>query len=257
MNEHDKNQPLVQHLLELRSCVLKSIVSILVVFIGIYALGLANTIYTFVAQPLQKFLPTDQGMIATEVASTFLAPMKLSLFTSVFICMPYILFQLWTFIAPALYKNEKKIALPLFTSSVVLFYAGMAFAYFVVFPLVFGFFTAIAPEGVEVMTDINAYLSFVLKLFFAFGLAFEIPVATVLLISAGIISPKGLAKKRPYVVVFCFIVGMFLTPPDVFSQLLLALPMWTLFELGLIFGKFVKPQEQEEKEEEHTIDPSA
>ena len=231
-------QPLVQHLLELRSRLLRCLLVILVVFLALF--GFANEIYEFIADPLKKFLPEESTMIATDVAAPFLTPFKLTLFAALFISIPFILYQVWAFIAPALYKQEKRIALPLFVSSVVLFYAGMAFAYFVVFPLVFGFFTSVAPESVSVMTDISKYLSFVMKLFFAFGFAFEIPVATVLLISAGAISAEGLASKRPYVIVFCFILGMFLTPPDVFSQLLLAIPMWLLFEAGLFFGKFVK-----------------
>ena len=231
-------QPLVQHLIELRTRLLRALLSVLVVFAALFSF--ANEIYEFVAAPLQVFLPENSQMIATDVAAPFLTPFKLTLFVSLFISIPFILYQIWAFVAPALYKNEKRLALPLFISSVVLFYSGMAFAYFVVFPLVFGFFTSVGPESVSIMTDISKYLSFVIKLFFAFGFAFEIPVATVMLISAGIISPEGLAKKRPYVIVGCFVVGMLLTPPDVISQLLLAIPMWLLFEIGLLFGKLAK-----------------
>ncbi|WP_019602617.1 twin-arginine translocase subunit TatC [Teredinibacter turnerae] len=238
-NEQLDEQPLVTHLIELRSRLLKCLAAVLVVFLALF--NWANTIYEFVAEPLQKYLPANSHMIATDVASPFLTPFKLTLFTSVFIAMPFIFYQIWAFIAPALYNRERKIALPLFGSSVVLFYAGMAFAYYVVFPLVFGFFTSVGPESVAVMTDITKYQSFVIKLFFAFGAAFEIPVATVLLISAGVLSSQQLARKRPYVVVACFVIGMLLTPPDIISQAMLAIPMWILFELGLLFGRFVRP----------------
>lgn len=183
-------------------------------------------------------------MIATEVASPFLAPFKLTMVVAVFLAMPYILHQTWRFIAPALYHSERRLALPILISSVVLFYGGLAFAYYVVFPLIFAFFSSVTPEGVSVMTDINSYLNFVLKLFFAFGIAFEIPIATVLLIAAGATTADALAAKRPYVVVVCFIAGMLLTPPDIISQTLLAIPVWLLFELGLIFGRLVEPDPQ-------------
>ena len=242
---HDPNvmeeQPLVHHLLELRSCLLRSLLSVLIVFACLFYF--ANDIYEFISAPLQALLPENSSMIATDVTSPFLTPFKLTLFVSAFLAAPYILYQLWSFIAPALYKEEKKVALPLFFSSILLFYLGIAFAYYVVFPLVFSFFTSVGPKSVAVMTDIGSYLSFVLKIFFAFGVAFEIPVATLLLISSGMISPTNLAKKRPYVIVSCFVIGMFLTPPDVISQLMLALPMWLLFELGLFFGKYVEPKD--------------
>ncbi|MBB6519847.1 twin-arginine translocase subunit TatC [Pseudoteredinibacter isoporae] len=241
-NEHqDVEQPLVQHLIELRDRLLRCILIVLLVFAGLFYF--ANDIYTFVAAPLQKFLPEGAGMIATEVAAPFLTPFKLTLFVSIFVSMPFLIYQVWQFIAPAMYKEERRLALPIFASSVVLFYAGIAFAYYVVFPLVFGFFTSVAPEGVSVMTDMGSYLDFILKLFFAFGLAFEIPIATFILISAGVSTPESLAEKRPYIIVGCFILGMLLTPPDVISQLLLALPMWLLFEVGIIMGKtLVRPQ---------------
>jgi len=246
--EELESQPLVEHLIELRSRLMRALLAILVVFLTLFSFS--NEIYEFVSKPLQVFLSDDAQMIATDVASPFLTPFKLTIFCSVVIAIPFIFYQLWMFIAPALYKNEKKLALPLFASSVLLFYVGMAFAYFVVFPLVFGFFTSVAPESVTVMTDISKYLSFVIKLFFAFGFAFEIPVATVLLISAGVISPENLAKKRPYVVVACFVVGMLLTPPDVISQALLALPMWLLFEIGILFGKLAIRGKTEESPQE-------
>jgi len=184
-------------------------------------------------------------MIATEVASPFLTPFKLTIVLSVFLAIPFILHQVWGFIAPGLYRHEKKIAIPVLGSSVILFYTGIVFAYYVVFPLVFGFFTSVGPEGVSVMTDINRYLDFVLKLFFAFGLAFEIPIATFLVILAGVTTAENLAAKRPYIVIGCFVLGMLLTPPDIISQALLAIPMWLLFEIGLVFGRLIKKPQQE------------
>ncbi len=236
-DETQETQPLVAHLIELRSRLLKSLGFVLVVFLGLFSF--ANEIYEFVAEPLQRFMPEGTSMIATDVTSPFLTPFKLTLYAAVFISIPFLLYQLWAFIAPALYRREKRLALPLFVSSIVLFYAGMAFAYFLVFPLVFGFFTSVAPDSVAVMTDIHSYLEFVIKLFFAFGLAFEIPIATIILIAAGVVSAQSLAQKRPYVVVGCFVLGMLLTPPDVFSQMLLAIPMWLLFETGIFFGRLV------------------
>jgi sec-independent protein translocase protein TatC len=234
----DKPQPLIAHLIELRGRLLKSVVCVLLIFFSLY--WFMNDLYYIVSEPLRVFLPEGSTMIATDVASPFFTPFKLTLMTSVFIGMPYLLYQIWSFIAPALYDKEKRIAIPLLLSSIVLFYLGMAFAYFVVFPLVFGFFTSAGPEGVAIMTDISRYLDFVLKLFFAFGLAFEIPIATILLVTAGITTTENLREKRPYVVVGCFVVGMLLTPPDVISQLLLAIPMWLLFEMGIIFASMLK-----------------
>ena len=231
------DQPLIAHLIELRDRLIRILVVILLFFLAFIAF--ANDLYAYLADPLQSLLPEGASMIATQVASPFLAPFKLALYLSVYCGAPMILYQLWGFIAPGLYDNEKKIAGPLLISSIFLFYAGMAFAYFVVFPLVFGFFTTIGPTGVTVMTDIDAYLSFVLKLFLAFGLAFEIPVATMLLIKAGIASPESLKSKRPYVFIGCFVVGMLVTPPDIISQTLLAVPMWLLFEVGLIGARFL------------------
>ena len=241
--EQDEEQPLVQHLIELRDRLLRIVMFVLVVFLGLFYF--ANDIYTFVSAPLQALLPENSTMIATEVASPFLTPFKLTLFVALFLAMPFVLYQIWSFIAPGLYQREKRIAIPLLVSSIILFYAGMAFAYFVVFPLIFGFFTSVGPTNVTIMTDIGSYLDFVMKLFFAFGLAFEIPVATVLLILAGIVSPKSLGEKRPYVIVGCFVFGMLLTPPDVLSQALLAVPMWMLFEVGLLFGRLLKSSDSE------------
>ena len=241
------DQPLIAHLIELRDRLIRILVVILIFFIGFIAF--ANDLYAYLAEPLQSLLPEGASMIATQVASPFLAPFKLALYLSVYCGAPMILYQLWGFIAPGLYSNEKKIAGPLLISSIFLFYAGMAFAYFAVFPLVFGFFTTVGPTGVTVMTDIDAYLSFVLKLFLAFGLAFEIPVATMLLIKAGIASPESLKEKRPYVFIGCFVVGMLVTPPDMISQTLLAVPMWLLFEAGLIGARFLGSKKTEDVDE--------
>lgn len=236
-NPAGQEQPLVQHLLELRTRLLKSIAAIAVGFLCLAFFS--NDLYSFFSAPIQALLPDGSTMIATDVASPFFAPFKLTAFLALFLAMPYVLFQVWSFIAPGLYEQEKKLAMPLFISSVVLFYLGIAFCYYIVFPLVFGFFTSVAPVGISVTPDINSYLNFILKLFFAFGLAFEIPVATVILVRTGITSHSALAKKRPYIIVCCFIFGMLLTPPDVISQSLLAIPTWLLFEFGLILSRFV------------------
>ena len=235
---NDTMQPLVAHLVELRDRLLRAVLAILVAFICLFPF--ANEIYTFVSQPLRELLPEGSSMIATEVASPFLTPFKLTLVVAVFAAITYILFQVWAFVAPGMYRKEKRLAFPLLASSVVLFYAGAAFAYFVVFPLIFAFFTSVGPSDITVMTDINRYLDFVLKLFFAFGIAFEIPIAAIILILTGATTPEKLAKKRPWIIVGCFIAGMLLTPPDVISQSLLALPMWLLFERGIIFGRLLQ-----------------
>lgn len=242
----DDKQPLVSHLIELRSRILNSIVSVLVIFLCLFYF--ANDIYAFVSEPLRALLPEGTTMIATEVASPFFTPFKLTLVLSIFLAIPYILHQAWSFIAPGMYAHEKRLAFPLLFSSVVLFYLGIAFAYYVVFPLVFGFFTSVGPEGVSIMTDINKYLDFVLKLFFAFGVAFEIPIATFLLVYSGIVSIESLTSKRPYIVVGCFVFGMLLTPPDVISQTLLALPMWFLFEVGILFARLARSGKTREQE---------
>jgi len=248
--------PFVAHLIELRDRLLRVVLLVLVIFLVLFYF--ANDIYTYLAEPLTAHMSQNSTMIATDVISPFLTPMKLALVLSIFLVMPYILYQIWSFIAPGLYRHEKELAFPLLVSSIILFYSGMAFAYYVVFPLVFGFITAIAPEGVEVMTDIAKYLDFVLMLFFAFGAAFEVPVATVLLVAAGITTPEKLVKKRAYIIVGAFVLGMFLTPPDVISQIMLAIPMWLLFELGVIASRMVvkrrirreKEQEQEQREQD-------
>ncbi|MFW6092939.1 MAG: twin-arginine translocase subunit TatC [Pseudomonadota bacterium] len=230
-------QPFLDHLIELRSRILRALVVVLVLFFPIYIF--ANEIYQFVAAPLLAHLPTQSGMIATEVASPFLTPFKLAVVTAVFAAMPFILHQVWAFVSPGLYLHEKRFALPLLVSSILLFYCGMAFAYFLVFPLVFQFFTAVTPAGVTMMTDINRYLDFVLKMFFAFGFAFEIPIAILLMVWSGITTSAKLAAKRPYVIVGCFVVGMLLTPPDIISQLMLAGPTWLLFEAGILLARFM------------------
>lgn len=231
-------QPLLEHLAELRSRILRAVLAVLIVFFPLFYV--ANDLYAFVSAPLRAVLPEGSSMIATEVASPFLTPFKLALVMAFFIAIPYVLHQLWSFVAPGLYSHEKRLAVPLLVSSVLLFYAGMAFAYFAVFPLVFAFLTGVGPSDVAIMTDINAYLEFVLKLFFAFGFAFEIPVATLLLVVSGATTVESLKAKRPYVVVGCFVFGMLLTPPDVISQVLLAVPMWTLYEAGIFFARFVR-----------------
>ena len=238
--ENLPTQPLVNHMLELRDRLLRTFIAVLVVFVCMFPFS--EQLYLFISEPIRSFLPESSTMIATEVASPFLTPFKLTLILAIYLTMPFILYQLWAFIAPGLYKKEKRVVLPLFFSSVILFYAGMAFAFYVVFPLVFMFFTSVAPEGISVMPDIRAYLDFALKLFLAFGLSFEIPIAVVILSWLGTVDPDNLAKKRPYVFVLCFILGMLLTPPDIISQILLAIPMWLLFEVGVLFGRMVKPK---------------
>ena len=233
-----REQSLIEHLLELRDRLLRSVLLALALFLLL--LPFANTLYEALAQPLLAVMPAGTTMIATQVASSFIAPMKLAAWVALFIAMPFVLYQAWAFIAPGLYQHEKRLALPILASSVVLFYAGMAFAYFLVFPLVFGFLTGTAPEGVQVMTDIDAYLSFVLMMFLAFGVAFETPVVVVLLVAMGMTSTENLRKSRPYVIVAAFVIGMLLTPPDVISQLLMAIPICLLFEVGLLVGSQVE-----------------
>ena len=225
---------LLSHLIELRSRLLIIAVAVLVAFIIL--LPFSRDIFTLVSEPLREVLPGN-AMIATAVASPLLTPFKLTFFAALFLVMPVVLFQVWNFIAPGLYKNEKRFAIPLLATSIVLFYLGIAFAYFVVFPLIFGFFTSIAPEGVEVQTDITQFLDFITTIVFAFGIAFEVPVATVLIVWAGLTNIEKLAKARPYVFLMAFIAGMFLTPPDVISQSLLAVPVYLLYELGIIMSK--------------------
>ncbi len=236
---------IVDHLIELRDRIMKSLMAILLLFLSLFYFS--NDIYTFVATPLLSVLPENMGMIAIDPTSPFFAPFKLTFYVSLFLAAPYILYQLWSFIAPGLYQNEKALAIPLFISSVVLFYAGIAFAYYVLFGFVFAFFVSVAPEGILVMPDINSFLSFALAIFFAFGLAFEIPIAVFLLIWVGIVEPEDLTAKRPYVVVGCFVIGMLLTPPDPFTQSMLAIPMWMLFEVGILAGRLVRRKKAQEE----------
>ena len=237
----DKEMPFLEHLIELRARILRSFALIGILFIPIYYY--AGPLFSFVAAPLVQALPDGSSMIATQVTSPFLTPFKLAIYTAVFIGVPFLLHQLWAFVSPGLYRSEKRFAFPLLFSSVVLFYAGMAFSYFLVFPLVFDFLAMVSPEGVPMMTDINHYLDFVLKMFLAFGIAFEIPIATILLVWTGSTDVESLRRKRAYVVVGCFVVGMLLTPPDIISQILLALPMWLLYEIGILFSIFlVRPE---------------
>lgn len=243
----ENEQPLLFHLIELRDRLLRMVLVVAVLFVML--VPFSSTLFSMLSGPLLAHMPEDGSMIAIEVASPFLIPFKLTLFLAVFIAIPYVLYQLWSFVAPGLYRHERRLVVPLLVSSTLLFYAGAAFAYFVVFPLVFAFFTAAAPEGVSVMTDISRYLDFVLTLFFAFGAAFEVPVVTVLLVMTGMTTQKSLREKRPYVIVGAFVLGMLLTPPDVISQTLLAIPVWLLFELGLYFsGWFVRNRENAQSE---------
>ena len=253
--EQNKAGSLMSHLVELRDRVVRMVLAVLIIFLGLFYW--ANDIYIYLAEPLTRHLPEGANMIAIDVASPFLTPFKLVLMLAVFLAMPVILYQLWAFVAPGLYASEKKIAGPLLVSSILLFYAGMAFAYYIVFPLVFGFFTRIGPEIVNISTDIGRYLDFVLALFFGFGLAFEVPIATIILVAIGFTTPKKLAEKRPYVIVGAFIVGMLLTPPDVISQVLLALPMWILFEAGLIASAIIFKERLQDEDEEDLDDDDA
>ena len=234
----------ISHLLELRERLLRAVGAVLLLFLVVAPF--ANTLYEYLAAPLMSVLPEGNTMISTEPHGPFFVPFKFAFAFATAVAMPYLLYQLWAFVAPGLYDSEKRLAIPLLVSSSGLFYLGIMFAYFVVFPIIFKFFTSTAPEGVAVMTDINAYLSFVLKLFFAFGLAFEVPVATVLMVKMGVTTTTSLAAKRPYIIVGAFVVGMLLTPPDLFSQTMLAIPVWILFEIGLYVSKAVKPRASED-----------
>ena len=223
------------HLLELRARLLKFIILFgILVVIGI---PFASEIYSFVAAPLISLLPDESTMIATEVASPFMAPIKLVIYVALLLSMPWLFYQTWMFISPGLYANEKKFTAPLMLSTIILFFSGASFAFFIVCPIIFKFFVGMAPDSIQVMTDISQYLSFIFKLVFAFGIAFEIPIGTILLVNSGITSKASLVKARPYIIVLFLVIGMLLTPPDVFSQLFLAIPMWALFEIGILFSK--------------------
>lgn len=245
----EESQPLISHLVELRNRLLKAVICVLIVFVLL--VYWANDIYSLLASPLTERLPEGATMIATNVATPFFTPIKLTIIAAVFLSVPYILYQIWAFVAPALYKQEKRLVYPLLISSTLLFYVGVAFAYYVVFPLVFAFLTSTAPEGVLMATDISSYLDFVLTIFLAFGVCFEVPVAIVLLCWSGVTTPTDLKNKRPYIIVAAFVIGMLLTPPDIFSQTLLAIPMVVLFEVGVLVSRFYTPTENQ------TIDNNA
>jgi len=249
--EDQKELTLIDHLIELRDRILKSLVAVVAIFLALFYF--ANDIYTWVALPLIAALPEGTNMIAIDPTSPFFAPFKLTFYVAILLAAPYILYQLWSFIAPGLYKNEKALAIPLFISSVGLFYGGIAFARYILFGIVFSFFISVAPEGIQVAPDISSFLSFALTIFFAFGIAFEIPVAVFLCIWAGLTEPDALSSKRPYVVVGCFVVAMLLTPPDPFTQSMLAIPMWALFELGILAGRMVKKRQAEAEAEDGTV----
>lgn len=228
----------IDHLLELRARLVRAAIAVAVLFVGLFPFS--NTLYAWLARPLTAVLPKNGAMIATNLPATFVAPMKLTFATALAIAIPYVLYQVWAFVAPGLYQKERRLVTPLLVSSTVLFYLGMGFAYFFIFPLAFGFFAHAAPAGVRVMTDINSYLSFVLTLFFAFGIAFEVPVAIVLLVLMGVLKPETLSAKRRYVILGAFIVAAIITPPDAFSQTVLAVAMWALFEVGLLVAYRLK-----------------
>lgn len=246
--EGGPEQGFLAHLIELRDRLLRMVLAVLVVFLGLFPF--ANDIYGFLAGPLTALLPEGASMIATGIADPFLIPFKLVLMVSLLLALPYVLYQAWAFIAPGLYRHERRLAMPLVASSVLLFYAGMAFAYYVVFPLIFGFFISVAPDDVDVMPGIGQYLDFVLMLFLAFGIAFETPIATIMVVVAGITTPENLTRYRPYVIVGAFTVGMLLTPPDIISQVLLAIPMWILYELGIVFSRLVVKQKKRREQAE-------
>ncbi|MAV86239.1 MAG: twin-arginine translocase subunit TatC [Gammaproteobacteria bacterium] len=241
-NSSFDKQPLITHLIELRNRILLSILIIFIAFLAI--IPFSAELYLYISAPIRNLLPNDITMIATEVASPFLTPFKLALISAIFLTMPHSLYQTWAFLAPGLYKKEKIIVVPLFLASIVLFYAGIAFVFYLVFPLIFAFFSNIAPDGISLMPDIRSYLDFVLKLFFAFGISFQVPIGIVILSWTNALDPYKLSSKRPYVIIMCFIVGMLMTPPDVISQIMLAVPTWLLFELGLILGKLISKKNQ-------------
>ena len=243
-SEDFAEMPLMEHLMELRQRLLRMVMAILIVFASLFYW--ATDLYHFIAMPLLAAIPNSSSMIATDVLANFFTPFKLTMVLSIFITMPYLLSQIWAFIAPGLYTHEKRLAVPLMVSSTLLFYCGLAFAYYVVFPLAFGFLAAIELQGVQTMPDISSYLNTVLKLFFAFGITFEIPVAVILLVKMGLTTQESLRAKRPYIIVGVFIIGMLLTPPDIISQTLLAIPMWALYEVGVYFAGFVTAREKEE-----------
>jgi len=243
-----KSEPFVSHLIELRNRMMWAVGTVLVLFICL--VPFASDLYEWFAKPLISNLPQGGTMISTEPHGPFFIPFKFAFATAFALAIPMVLYQVWAFIAPGLYQNEKNLALPLVVSSTLLFYFGVMFAYYVVFPIIFKFFIGMAPDGVAVMTDISAYMSFALKLFFAFGVAFEVPVATVLLARMGVVSPDNMAKQRPYIILGAFVLGMLMTPPDIFSQVMLAVPVCLLFELGLLFARKLEKNALNSNEEE-------
>jgi sec-independent protein translocase protein TatC len=248
-----KEMTFVQHLVELRDILLRSVIAILVIFISLFPF--ANEVYSFIAAPIISVLPQGSNIIAIGVISPFLTPLKMALIMAVYIAMPYLLYQVWKFIAPALYKHEKQMVMPLVISSTILFYAGLLFSFYIVFPVIFGFLSSIGPSIVDFTPDIQYYLDFVLKVSFAFGIAFEVPIATILLIMFGATTIENLKKNRPYVVIGAFILGMLLTPPDIISQTLIAIPMWLLFEAGLIFAPLFVRKEEDSESSSNDTDP--
>ena len=236
--------PLVQHLIELRRSLLRSVIAIVVFFVILFPF--ADEVYNFIAAPIVQAIP-GSNLIAIGVISPFLTPLKMSLILAIYIAMPYLLYQLWMFIAPALYRHEKRLILPLVVSSTLLFYAGLVFSFYIVFPVIFGFLAGVGPDSVNFAPDIQYYLDFILKVSFAFGVAFEVPVVTILLIIFGVTTPKKLKKNRSYIIVGSFVIGMILTPPDVISQFLIAIPIWLLFETGLIFSSFFRVRESDKQ----------
>lgn len=239
----DTQETFISHLIELRSRLLRSIVAIVLVLVCLFPF--AKQIYAVLAAPLLKALPAGSTMIATDVTGTFLVPLKVTLMAAFLVALPYVLYQMWAFVAPGLYQHEKRLALPVIFSSVVFFALGMAFAYFIVFPIAFGFFAGYAPAGVQMMTDIDKYLSFVLTMFVAFGITFEVPVVVVVLVRLGVVELKKLQSIRGYVIVGAFVMGAIFTPPDVLSQVMLAVPLWLLYELGLLVARFVTVSRRE------------
>jgi len=246
--EPSAEQPLIAHLLELRDRLLKIIYGVGVVFLPL--MFFAKELYAWLAHPLLSLMPAGTSMIATEVASPFFTPIKLAALVALVAAMPWVLYQIWAFVAPGLYKSEKRLVVPLMLSSTFLFYCGIAFAYFLVMPTVFHFIIKVAPEGVSVMTDISKYLDFVMGIFIAFGLAFETPVAQVLLVKTGFITPAKFAQNRQYVLVGVFVIAAIVTPPDVVSQLMLAIPMYLLFEFGIIASRVLVPESREVEQQQ-------
>lgn len=257
MNSRANNTPeheigFVGHLVEMRNRLIKTLLTLLVIFIPLAAFS--NELYNMLAQPLLATMPKGTSMIATAVTSPFLAPLKFAMVLAIFLGMPVILYHLWAFIAPGLYRHERRMIFPLLFGSVMLFYSGVLFAYYVFFPAVFAFFVKIAPQGVAVMTDISSYLDFVLSMFFAFGITFQVPIVTIVLVWAGIMTPESLAEKRRYIIVAAFVLAAVLTPPDVFSQFFLAIPMCILFEVGLLLSRVVARRQREREAEDEAAE---